>query len=162
MTNINAGIIIRTIPNDDQEIAMYYFHKSFISFILIGFLISGCSSHLKLIHLDSGNTLEGRYDTVYNEITVTMQNGEILTGKYRPAKENPFPSSEDYKQKDPLPKSGFGSGIPHGIRADVYALLKSEKTDLMMEVFLGYDSFKGGDGFGFARTNDKRTYKITY
>jgi hypothetical protein len=155
-------MIIRTIPDDDQEIAMLFFKKFWIPFILIGFFITGCSSHLKLIHLDSGNTLEGRYDTVYNEITVTMPNGEILTGKYRPAKENPFPSPEEYEQTDPPPKSGFGSGIPHGIRADVYALLKSEKTDLMMEVFLGYDSFKGGDGFGFARTNDKRSYKITY
>jgi hypothetical protein len=141
---------------------MYFFNKFLISLILTGFFFIGCSSHLKLTHLDSGNTLKGRYDTVYKEITVTMPNGEILTGKYRPAKENPFPSPEDYKQTDPPQKSGFGSGIPHGIRADVYALLKSEKTGLMMEVFLGYDSFKGGDGFGFARTNDKKSYKITY
>ncbi|MBA4369489.1 MAG: hypothetical protein C0403_17825 [Desulfobacterium sp.] len=141
---------------------MYHFKNFLIFLIMVGFFISGCSSHLKLISLDSGNTLEGRYDSVYTEITVTMPNGEILTGKYRSAKDTPFPSSEDYEQTDPPPKSGFGSGIPHGIRADVYALLKSEKTDLMMEVFLGYDSFKGGDGFGFARTNDKRSYKIKY
>ncbi len=136
--------------------------KSLIFFILVGFFITGCTSHLKLINLDSGKTLEGRYDSIYSEVTVTMPNGDILKGKYRPAKDTPFPSREEYEQTDPPPKSGFGSGIPHGIRADVYALLKSEKTDLMMEVFLGYDSFKGGDGFGFARTNDKRSYKIKY
>jgi len=131
-------------------------------FILTGFLLTGCSAHLKLKNLDSGRSLKGLYDTVYSEVTVTMPGGDILKGKYRSITENSFPSPKDYKQPDPPPKSGFGSGVPHGIRADVYALLKSKKTDLMMEVFLGYDSFKGGDGFGFARTNDKRSYKIKY
>jgi len=138
-------------------------HKNvLLIFTLIGFLATGCASHLKLRNLESGRTLKGRYDTVYKEITVSMPNGDQLTGKYRPATENPVPSEKEFKMPDPPPKSGFGSGVPHGIRADVYALLKSEKTDLMMEVFLGYDSFRGGDGYGFARTNDKQSYKITY
>lgn len=145
-----------------QESAMYRNKIPFLIFMLIGFFMTACTSHLKLQNLDSGRTLKGRYDTVYKEITVVMPDGDILTGKYRPVTDNPYPSEKEFKLPDPPPKSGFGSGVPHGIRADVYALLRSKKTDLMMEVFLGYDSFKGGDGYGFARTNDKRSYKVTY
>lgn len=127
-----------------------------------GFWCFGCASHLKLTNLDSGRTLKGRYDMLYHEISVVMPGGDVLTGKYRPANENPYPSDKAARKPEAIPRSGFGSGIPNGLHADVYALLKSEKTDLIMEVFLGYDDFRGGDGFGFGRTNDQRTYKITY
>ena len=145
-----------------QENAMSPHKNSLLICLMLAFFLAGCSHNLTLKNLKSQRTLKGRYDTAYSEITVTMPGGDILKGKYRPATDHPFPTEKQYNLPDPPPKSGFGSGLPHGLRADVYAFLNSEKTDLMMEVFLGYDSFKGGDGFGFARTNDKRTYKIKY
>lgn len=124
----------------------------------ICFTFAGCTHRLKLTELDTGKTLKGVYDVTYKTITVTMPDGEVLEGKYYPASKNPYPG---ILTPATAPKTGFGSGVPSGMKADDYALLESEKTKLMMEVFLYFDSFSE-KGFGFARTNDGRRYKIKY
>jgi len=122
------------------------------------FLFAGCTHRLKITELDTGKTLQGVYDVTHKTITVTMPDGEVLEGKYRPAGKNPYPG---VRTPENAPKTGFGSGVPSGIKADDYAVLQSDKTELMMEVFLYFDSFSE-KGYGFARTNDGRRYKISY
>lgn len=123
--------------------------------LIICFIFAGCTHRLKLTELDTGKTLKGVYDTTHKTITVTMPDGDVLQGKYSPASKSPYPDEKN------VPKTGFGSGVPKGIKADDYALLQSEKTKLLMEVFLYFDSFSE-KGYGFARTNDGRRFKISY
>ena len=126
--------------------------------LIICFIFAGCTHRLNLTELDTGKTLKGVYDTTYKTITVTMPDGEVLEGKYHPASKNQYPGVHTPEN---APKTGFGSGVPKGIKADDYALLQSEKTKLLMEVFLYFDSFSE-KGYGFARTNDGRRFKISY
>jgi hypothetical protein len=126
--------------------------------LIICFIFAGCTHRLNLTELDTNQTLRGVYDTTYKTITVTMPDGEVLEGKYHPASKNQYPGVHTPEN---APKTGFGSGVPKGIKADDYALLQSEKTKLLMEVFLYFDSFSE-KGYGFARTNDGRRYKISY
>lgn len=126
--------------------------------LFICFIFAGCTHRLKLTELDTGKTLKGVYDTTHKTITVTMPDGEVLSGKSHPASKNQYPGVHTPAT---APKTGFGSGVPSGIKADDYAVLESEKTKLVMEVFLYFDSFSE-KGLGFARTNDNKRYKISY
>ena len=110
-------------------------HVSKLACVLICTLISGCAHQMTLVNFASGETLTGDYDTSTRAISVTMPSGETL--------------------------SGVGASVQRNEGgSQAYALLRSSTSKLMMEINLTYGS--NGQGFGEAKTNDGKTYKIQF
>jgi hypothetical protein len=75
-------------------------------------------------------------NTVTRDVTVTMPNGEILAGKFT-------------EQENSTSRSG-----------KAYALLKSATSNLLLEITVSYNEY--GNGFGEARANNGKNYKIEF
>ncbi|MEN9403249.1 MAG: hypothetical protein RL091_1952, partial [Verrucomicrobiota bacterium] len=78
----------------------------------------------------------GMANTVTRDVTVTMPNGEILAGKFT-------------EQENSTSRSG-----------KAYALLKSATSNLLLEITVSYNEY--GNGFGEARANNGKNYKIEF
>ena len=57
--------------------------------------------------------------------------------------------------------TGFGTGIAVGENSKAYAILSSQKSSLMMELLVSYSEWNG-HGFGEAKTNDGKIYKVQF
>jgi len=147
--------------NHKQESAMQTHRFFFPTMLFICAILAGCTQNLQITEMDTGHSLKATLDPTHKTISVIMPDSDVLEGKYRPANQNPYPTGKDGSPPEKPPKTGFGSGVPSGIPAEDYALLQSRKTKLMMEVFLHFDTFSG-KGYGYARTNDGKRFKISY
>jgi hypothetical protein len=122
--------------------------------LLILFVLTGCVHSVKLTNIESGVTLRGTYTKSDRSMEVTMPDGEVLYGTFS-------------RVTDPSARFGNAFGgqtaynLSAGGRANLYALLKSIESDLMMEIFVLYNELDG-HGFGDARTNDNRGYKVQF
>ena len=92
---------------------------------------------LTLTQFESGEVITGIANTMTREVTVTMPTGEILKGKF--SEQSDFSTSTNGK---------------------AYALLKSSKSKLMLELTVSFNEF--GHGFGDAHTNDGKNYKVQF
>ncbi len=104
-------------------------------------ILLGCAHTIELSHFETGRILKGEYNKLTQSITIVMPNGEILKGKYIAINDISF-------------KGGSSKG-------QAYALLKSDRSNLMMEIIVTY-SGQTGHGFGEARTNYGRKYKVQF
>lgn len=122
--------------------------------LLMLFAITGCVRNVKFTDVESGAVLRGKYLQSEGSIEVTMPDGEVLSGTFREVSD---------------PSAGFGDAfggqtsynLSAAGRANLYALLKSKESDLMMEIFVLFHELKGY-GFGDSRTNDDRGYKVQF
>lgn len=142
--------------------------KSCLFFVLL--IAFGCVAqnlNLQLTNFKSGQSLQGATLNKSNkEVTVVMQDGEVLKGKYITMRDKSI-SSGSIKPKTRLslnPQLSRSQGlnvksVTVSNTGKGYALLKSSSSKLMMEInFI----FSGNHGFGDARTNDGRTYKVQF
>ena len=138
-------------------------------FVLIGALLAicGCAHSVQLVQFETGQVLHGSYNTWTKRVTVTMPDGDDLTGKYK-------------YFANAVTGFGFGSAFgvgPGGSRAaglgsvatvsessvaNAYALLTSSTSPLVMEIVCVVDAHTGSGGMGTARTNDGRVFRVVF
>lgn len=134
---------------------------SILSMILV---LGGCTYPVELTNFDTGETLEGGFNTSSREVWVLMPDGTKLTGKYSSVSGDSvgfsFGSATAFGSSGTATATGSSWGMGFSDNYTGYALLKSADSNLMMEVIVkaGMDNH----GWGEARTNDGRTYKVTF
>jgi hypothetical protein len=144
--------------------------------LLVSAFFSGCiTRHGTMVNFESGETLKVKFtDSMATDgsVEVTMPDGEILKGRYsgiRGTDEISFGSAfANASVTGPGgtafgTASGFGSQRTVGGEGKAYALLTSAKpgSKLMMEIVAIYGVLDG-HGYGEARTNDGRSFKIQF
>lgn len=137
------------------------FFLRFFLIILIGLFLIGCAHKITFTNFQSGEILNGEYNTADNSIKVIMPNGEILNGKYTAVSNSAMAFGNSFSSVGGTPVTGFGTGIAVGGNSKAYAILSSQKSPLMMELLVSYSEWDG-HGFGEARTNDGRNYKVQF
>jgi hypothetical protein len=122
-----------------------------LTILVVILCVTGCAQisprSFDLTDFQSGDTLKGIYNSSTKEVFVTMPDSQILKGKYFRMHNATFTFAKSFYAYS-TSKSG-----------DAYALLKSETSNLMMEIIVTY---QGNHGFGEAITNDGRVYKVQF
>jgi hypothetical protein len=122
-----------------------------LTVLIIILFVAGCvrtsTRNFNLTDFQSGETLNGTYNSSTKDALVKMPDGQILKGKYIRVKNATFTFAKSFYAYS-TSKSG-----------NAYALLKSETSNLMMEIVVTY---QGNHGFGEAITNDGRIYKVQF
>lgn len=143
-----------------------FYKLSLLSLILL-FLVGCARQHqIALVDFNSDEVLMGVFDERDNSVIVTMPNGEILKGNYSSIDNDgaiSFGNSIGYSSGR-YRNGGFGGvGIGFNLNSDStkYALLSSEESELKMEILMTIRSWTK-NGFGEAKTNDGRVYKIQF
>lgn len=139
-----------------------------LSFSLM-LLFTGCVYKMQVVDFESGITLDAEYKKSDKSVKVVMPDGEILTGKYsavsnaRFSMGNTFGSATAYSGANSATAYGNATswGISSGGVSNAYALLHSDKSKLMMEIIVQYSELTGS-GYGEARTNDGRHFKVQF
>jgi len=110
---------------------------------------------------EKGDVLIGTYNTWTKNISLVMPDNEELTGKYIALSNAAFTFGTGTAYSGSKTTTASGYSISSGGSSQVYALLKSTKSKLMIEVIAQYSSWTG-NGFGEARTNDGRVFKVQF
>jgi len=132
-------------------------------------LLSGCVHKMQVIDFKTGTSLDAKFDEVSRQVTVVMQNNEVLTGKYSNISNATFSFGNTYGSATAYSgansATAYGSSISQmftsGGASNAYALLRSNTSNLLMEMVVQYSDMTG-HGYGEARTNDGRKYKVQF
>lgn len=143
--------------------------KSILLLVSMLFIFSGCSHKMTYIDFSNGEVLEGHYTEMSKDVEVKMPNGEVLKGKYSNIHNSSFTFGNSFTTG--VATTGtttafgsantFGNSFTVGGAGKAYALLRSQSSKLMMELIVDYNVWDGS-GFGEARTNDGRRYKVQF
>ena len=136
-----------------------------VLFFVACLFLTGCAPrHITLVDFQTGETLDGELNESARKITVTMPDGEILSGTYS-AISNTAPVYETGVGVATGSHRGsvFGTGIAigGGGPSQGFGLLKSNTSNLIMEIVVSYSEWSG-HGYGEATTNDGRKYKVQF
>lgn len=139
-------------------------------FILPCLLLCSCMTQrpLEFTNFSTGETLHGMAYRSDRKIEVTMPDGELLVGKYTSLRNDSvnvgFGSATATGGGTTATAFGNGMGYTAGGVGHSYAILKSTKpgSKLMMEFEVQFDNINGTGGFGTAKTNDGREWKVTF
>ena len=142
--------------------------KFLISILTVLFL-GGCVHKAQLIDFKTGTTLDAKFNEADRMVTVIMPNGEILRGKFSAVSNarfsigNTFGSASVYSGTSSATAYGglTSYAVTSGGASTGYALLRSSTSKLVMEVIVQYSDWNG-HGFGEARTNDGRHFKVQF
>ena len=120
-----------------------------LTIIVLIFIIASCSHtrNFSLVEFENGEMLQGTFNSSTQEAIVVMLDGQILKGKYTRVKNATFTFAKSFY------------AYSTSMSGNAYALLKSESSKLMMEIIVIYQKHHG---FGEARTNDGRIYKVQF
>jgi hypothetical protein len=129
--------------------------------LFLTLLLLSCTHRVDLIDFNTGQVLKGEYNEANRKVTVYMPDGQILTGKYSAIDNAGTFFGTGFGFSGTTISTSFGQGVVAGGRGQVYALLKSNKSKLMMEIIVSHSKW-GGHGFGEAITNDGRKYKVQF
>jgi len=127
----------------------------------LSLFLNGCVHKIQLSHVETGQVIQGQYNTFTRGVGVAMPDGEVLTCGYSAIENASFSFGTATAFSGLSSATGMGYGITSGGRGQAYSLLKSETSSLMMELIVSYSEWTG-HGFGEARTNDDRIYKIQF
>ncbi|MDR1285765.1 MAG: hypothetical protein LBJ88_06165 [Campylobacteraceae bacterium] len=143
--------------------------KIFFLFMIVLFL-GGCASKhdVMLIGFNSEDVLKSVFDEKTQTVTVTMPDGEVLSGNYSSLDSeepmyfsNTFGYSSGSRYRSGGTFGGIGIGLNFGYESTKYALLTSQTSPLKMEILVTIKNWSK-NGFGEAKTNDGRVYKIQF
>lgn len=137
--------------------------------IIVLLFFSGCVHKMQMVNFETGTVLDAKYNKANRMVTVIMPNGEVLTGEYSAVSNasfsigNTFGSATAYSGASSA--TAYGSSTSYAISSggvsNAYALLRSNTSKLMMEIIVQYSEWNG-HGFGEARTNDGRRFKVQF
>ncbi len=150
--------------------------KKLTAILLFVTLLAGCvTRHATLVEFETGEVLQGKFtDSMATDgtVEVIMPDGELLTGRYSGVREKneitfssatASASGSAEGSKFYGSASAIGSQRTTGGQGKAYALLTSTKpgSKLVMEIIAIYNVLDG-HGYGEARTNDSRQYKLQF
>lgn len=151
--------------------------KPLFTLLTIVLVSAGCviTRSATLVEFASGEVLRGKFTdsaATGGTVEVTMPNGELLSGRYsaiRGTDEITFTSATmsgtviGTSGTASVSGSGIGTQRTVGGQGKAYALLTSATpgSKLVMEIIVIYGVLDG-HGFGEARTNDSRLYKVQF
>jgi hypothetical protein len=144
--------------------------KHILLFAALLFLLAGCTlkHDIALVGFNTDGILQGIFDENDQVVTVTMEDGEILKGKYSSFDDdgavtfgNTIGYSSGGRYRNSGSFGGIGMGINFSSESRKYALLTSETSPLKMEIVIMLRSWTK-NGMGEAKTNDGRIYKIQF
>jgi len=121
----------------------------------------GCSSGMTLTNFQTGDVLKGEFNQWDRTVKVIMPNGEVLSGKYSDVNNSSMTFGTAVGVSGTTTGTLIGTGISVGGSGNAYALLKSETSKLMVEIVVSNNDLTG-HGFGEAKTNDGRVFKVQY
>ena len=133
-------------------------------------VICGCMTQrpFELTNFSTGESLHGVAYRSHRKIEITMPDGEVLVGKYSTIRNDSvsvgFGAATAISPGIHGTAFGNGMGYTSGGVGHSYAILKSTKpgSKLMMEFDIQFDALNGTGGFGVAKTNDGREWKVTF
>lgn len=129
-------------------------------------LCCGCRT-VMLTSFDTGEQVRLRAHSFGHEIWAHMPDGEVLHGTFATVSSDTasFSFGSATAVGGGQSASVFGNNTRYNVGgpACVYALMKSTKpgSRLMLEMIANFSEMSG-DGFGQARTNDGRTYRVIF
>lgn len=137
--------------------------------MLVLLLLSGCVHKMQIVNFETGTVLDAQYNEANRMVTVIMPDGEILTGQYSAVSNasfsigNTFGSATAYSGISSATAYGSSTSyaLTSGGASNAYALLRSSTSKLMMEIIVQYSGWNG-HGFGEARVNDGRHFKVQF
>jgi hypothetical protein len=137
--------------------------------MLVLLLFSGCVHKMQMVDFETGTVLDANYNKANRIITVVMPDGEILIGQYSAVSNasfsigNTLGSSTAYSGASSATAYGSATSyaVTSGGASNAYALLRSNTSKLMMEIIVQYSEWNG-HGFGEARVNDGRHFKVQF
>ena len=151
--------------------------KLLIALLATTLITAGCvvTRSATLVEFASGEVLHGKFTdsaATGGTVEVTMPNGELLSGRYsaiRGTDEVEFSSATvsatavGASGMASVSGSGIGTQRTVGGQGKAYALLTSATpgSKLVMEIIVIYGVLDG-HGFGEAKTNDNRSYKVQF
>ena len=121
----------------------------------------GCATPMSFVEFSSGDRLSGDFDRGKGEIRVIMPDGETLSGIYRITSKARFSIGASLGKYGKHTGIGVSPRVSIPSRKQVYALIGSPTSNLLMEVILDYNRWTGG-GHGEAITNDGREFKVIF
>ena len=124
-------------------------------------LSGGCSQTLKLVEFKSGDSFSGTFDQSNHEVRIVLSDGEVLSGKYRATSNARFSLGTSLGRVGSHGIWGISPHVGFRTKKHAYALLDSASSNLLMEVIVDYNALWGG-GYGEARTNDGREFKVLF
>ncbi len=116
---------------------------------------------MELVDFRSGASAEGFWDQGKGELRLYLEDGEVLSGKYVKMNNARFTigaglgGSRHFSGVRVYPSVGING------KGNFYALLHSEKSSLVVEVVADYNLWSR-KGYGEARSNDGRVYKVVF
>jgi hypothetical protein len=140
--------------------------KTFLLPLALCLLLCGCRT-VTLTSFDTGEQVRVRAHSIGHKIWAHMPDGEVLEGHFASVTSGSvgfsFGSATAYGGGQTATAFGNGTSYNIGGSGEVYALLKSTKpgSQLMLEMIATFSPLNG-TGFGQARTNDGRTYKLVF
>jgi hypothetical protein len=123
-------------------------------------LIDALKTCRSLTSLERGETLTGSFGPG-RAVKITMPDGEILEGTYSVASNATFSTGTAVARSGNSITTISSHVANSGGASEAYALVKSQKSRLMMEIIVTY-SPTNTQGFGEARTDDGRVYKVQF
>jgi hypothetical protein len=132
-------------------------------------VLCGCVMErpLDFANFQTGDTLHGTAYRSGRKIEVTMPDGEVLVGKWSSIRNQSvsmgFGSATAVGGGTTATAFGNNESYTTGGPGNVFAMLKSTTpgSKLMMEFSATFDSLSG-HGYGQARTNDGKDWKVTF
>ena len=140
--------------------------KHIIALVCGTALLCGCHT-VNLTSFDTGETVKVHSHAFSRSIWAEMPDGEILRGKFSTVTDESIGfatgSATAFGGGTSATVTGNSVGYNSGGRGTVYAFLKSTKpgSKLMIEI-TGTFNPVNRQGYGQARSNDGRTYKIVF
>jgi hypothetical protein len=137
--------------------------------LVLALMICGFATEkpLEFTNFKTGETLHGMAYRSHRKIEVTMPDGELLVGKWSSIRNDSvsagFGSATAAGGGSTATAFGNSMGYSTGGPGSAYAILKSTKPGsiLAMEFTASFDSMTG-HGYGQARTNDGRDWKVVF
>lgn len=139
-------------------------HLNIILITVTFLILTGCAMNATLVDVSNGVKLRAKFtdsNDTGGKCQVEMPDGEILVGRYqgiRGVDQISFSNSISGGTY-----SSAGSTRTVGGQGKAYAILTSTKpgSTLVMEIIAVYNVL-GGGGFGDAKTNNGKVYKVIF
>jgi type IV secretory pathway TrbL component len=140
--------------------------KKSVLLLAVAALLCGCHT-VSLTSFDTGETIKVHSHAFSRQLWAEMPDGEILKGKYATVSNESVGftagSTTAFGGGTSATVAGNSTSYNSGGKGTVYALLKSTKpgSKLTLEI-TGTFNPVNRQGFGQARTNDGRAYRVIF
>ncbi len=129
----------------------------FYSVFILVIMTTACTHKFKLHDSSDGLTLTGTYNTATNNVNVVIRSGEKLEGKYVSYANTAITHNSLFYGTEVVTK--YRVAVSGGASVGYAVLLGDRGT--VMEIIYQFDKVTG-HGFGTAKSNDGKEYRVIF